>query len=173
VPLTPAYNGGVSGVHRSTTESRVTSARKSAAWLIQLAAVTTVLLTLPALVAFVSYLVIAQPAWAWLFPLAIALLSAVWIGIIGGTAWWLLRKRLRPPADRALLIRGVLGLLGCTIMAFSAIGQHYGWTHGGAESALTWCGCLSMGAFACWLIGERRFLAALRARAVGRQEPSG
>ena len=59
-------------------------------------------------------------------------------------------------------------------MLFGVIGQHYEWwTHGTAESALTWTGCLLLlGVNASRLMSEHRLLPALKARAATRRGPS-
>jgi hypothetical protein len=150
----------VSGVHRSTTESPVAAARKSAPWVIQLLALVTAPL---ALLAFVAYLVIAQPAWPWLLPLAVVLLAATWIWVLTDLARPLLRRQPPPPAYWPGLTRHLPLVLGTTSLLLSH------WSHGGTKSALTWCFYLFMGAYACWLIGERRLLAGPQSR--GRQQP--
>jgi protein-S-isoprenylcysteine O-methyltransferase Ste14 len=89
----------MSGAHRSTTASRAASARKSAAWLLQLAALATVLLAVLGLACLVGYLIVANPAVpGWLLPLGIVLLSAAWIWVLGDIAWSLRRERRRSPA---------------------------------------------------------------------------
>jgi hypothetical protein len=160
----------MSGSHRATGAGRAASARKSAVELIQLAAVLMVLLFLLALAGVVVYLVVANPAVPdWLLPVVIALLSALWIWVLGDIARSFLRKRPRSPAFWAPVIGRVLQLSGSTIVMLIAAGQPYGWTHGAVRPALTWCACLLLAAGACWLIGERRLVARLTARAAGRQ----
>jgi membrane protease YdiL (CAAX protease family) len=144
--------------------------RKSATWLIQLMAVVMVLLLLLALTGLVVYLVVANPPVPrWLFPLALVLLSPLWIWVIGDTARSLRRKRPRSPAYWAPVIGRVLLLSANTIILLIAAGHPYGWTHGAAKPALTWCACLLLGAYACWTIGEPRLVARLTARAASRQ----
>lgn len=168
----------MSGAHRSTTQSPIASARKSAVWLMALLAAVTVLLALLALLAFVAYFAItyepAHTAPAWLFPFAIALQIAVWMCVLGDIAWSVLRKQPPSPAQRTRLMRSVLLPLGGTIMLFGVIGQHYGWwTHGAAESALVWTGCLLLlGVNASRLMSEHHLLPALKARAATRRGPS-
>jgi len=167
----------MSGAHRSTTQSPIASARKSAVWLLTLLAAVTALLAFLALIAFVAYLAFTyEPASpAWLLPVAIALLGAVWLWVLGDLAWSLLRKQPRSPAQRARLMYSALLPLGSTIMLFGYLGQHYGWwTHGTVESALTWTGCLLyVGVTASRLMHEHHVLPALRRHFATRRGPSG
>jgi hypothetical protein len=154
------------------------SARKSAGWLIALLTVATVLLALLALLALVAYFAItyepAHSAPAWLFPFAIALLGAVWMCVLGDIAWNVLPRQPRSRAHWMRQTRSVLLALGGTIMPFGAIGQHYRWwTHGTAESAPTWTGCLLvLGVTASRLMSEHHLLSALKARAATKRRPS-
>jgi hypothetical protein len=168
------------GAHRSTTQSGMVSARKSAVWLSALAAVATVILALLALLAFVIYLAItyqaSHPTPAWVAPVAIAVLSALWIFVLGDLGRSLLHKQARSPARRRRMIRGVLLPLGTTLMLFGYLGQHYGWWKegGAADSAVTWTGCaLYLGVTLIWLMQEHHVLPALRARVAARRRPSG
>jgi hypothetical protein len=74
----------VTGIHRSrTTQSSVASARKSAAWLLQLAGAVTAILVQLAVVAYVAYTLITQPSEAWLHAIAIATALTVCLGALG------------------------------------------------------------------------------------------
>ncbi len=168
----------MSGAHRSTTQSSIASARKSAVWLAVLLAVATVILALLALLAFVVYFAITyepppSPP-AWILPVAIAVLSALWVFVLGDLVGSLLRKRARSPVERTRLIRSVGLPLGSTLMWFAYFGQHYGWwTNGAVDSALTWTGCtLCLGVAVFWLMDEHHVLPALRARVATRRGPS-
>jgi len=105
------------GAHRSTTASRAASARKSAAWLLQLAALVTVLLALVGLACLVGYLIVANPAApGWLLPVGIVLLSAAWIWVLGDIAWFLRRERRRSAAFWVRIVGRVLPLVAGTIL---------------------------------------------------------
>jgi hypothetical protein len=162
----------MSGAHRSTTASRAASARKSAVWLLQLAALATVLLPVLGLACLVGYLIVANPAVpGWLLPVGIVLLSAAWIWVLGDIAWSLRREPRRWPAFWVRMVGRVLPLVAGAILMLTDAGQPHGWTHGPAKSVLTWCACLLMAANACWLASERLLVAGMTARAASRQEP--
>ncbi len=113
------------------------------------------------------YLAIANPSAALIF--VTGLQGAVWILVIGGFFWSPLRG-LRSLAQRVRLFGRVLLPLGSTLFLVSTIGQRRGWLHGGAESALTWTGCVFAFGVPVYLIGERRLMAVLTARAAAKQE---
>jgi uncharacterized integral membrane protein len=69
----------MSGAHRSTTQSAVASARKSAAWMLKLGAAVAAMLVLVAAGAFVIYFVITQPPKKW--PLPVGISCAIVVGL--------------------------------------------------------------------------------------------
>jgi hypothetical protein len=127
-----------------------------------------VALALLALAAVCIYLAIAEPAVA-LYAVA-GFQGTLLIFVFGDVAWSLLRKPPRAPGQRVRLFRRVLLPVGSTIFCLSIIGQQRGWLHDGAELALIWTACaINIGA-AVWIVGERRLMAALRARAAAKSE---
>jgi len=128
-------------------------------------------LALLALTAVGIYLAIADPAAAQY--LVIGLQCAAWILVSGNLTWSLLRRPPRSLAHRVRLFRGLLIPAGATILLVSIIGQQRGWLHSGTESALTWTACAFSVAVPAWIVGERRLMAVLAARAVAKQGQPG
>jgi hypothetical protein len=125
-------------------------------------------------VGLVGYLLVAHPAFSsWLLLSGFVVASAAWIWFLGDIVRSLLRKPPRSRADWVRLTASVLWQIGITLVLASVVDQHHGWTHGAATSALVWGGCGLVWAGTCLSAGERRFGPAMRARAAGRQEPSG
>jgi hypothetical protein len=56
------YSSGMSGAHRSTTQTSPASVRKSAFWLLQLTGAAAAVLVQLALLAFIGYTLITQPS---------------------------------------------------------------------------------------------------------------
>ncbi len=72
------------GIHRSTTrQNSLTSARKSAVWLLQLSGAASAILVQLALVAYVAYILITQPSNAWARPISVATGFIVCLGALG------------------------------------------------------------------------------------------
>lgn len=166
----------MSGAHRSTTQSPINSARKSAAWLITLLALCAVLLAFLALLAFAAYFAItyvpAHSSPGWVLSLAIALQSAGWLLVLGDLAWSLMRKQPRSLAQRTRLTRKLLPPLAGTIALLAALGQQYGLMYGTLESALTWTSCVLLLLVAAYTAMRGNLLPALRARLAARRSPS-
>jgi membrane protein implicated in regulation of membrane protease activity len=152
--------------------------RKSAAWLVTLLALCTVLLAFLALLALAAYLAItyvpAHSTPGWLLPVAIALQGALWLIVLCEIAWGFRRRRTRSPAERTRLIHSVLPPLGVTIALADAFGQRYGRSHGTVASALAWTGCVPLVIIAAdTAMREYQLLPALKAWAGNRSRPSG
>lgn len=138
---------------------------KSAVWLLQLAGAATAILSLLAVVAFVVYILVAHPAWAWPLPIAIALGTAVCIGVLGDIIWGLMEKRPVPRAYQARTIGKALLSVSGAVVLFVAIGRLYGWSHGAIHDGLLWTGCLCLGVGSAYrLTREHGVVVALRAK---------
>jgi hypothetical protein len=83
----------MSGSHRSTTQSRVTSVRKSAAWMLGLGAMVAAMLVLAAAGAFAIYFVTTQPPKKWPLPVGVACAVMVCIYFAGDVTLRRMRRR--------------------------------------------------------------------------------
>jgi hypothetical protein len=96
-------------------------------------------------------------------------ICAVWILLLGTTAWSLLRKPPRSPAKRVRLFGRVLLPVSGAIMAFNLMGQQGGWLHDGAESTLSWTALAFSAGALVWAFGQDRLMAVLAARAAAKR----
>jgi hypothetical protein len=83
-----SYDPTVTGLHRSTTQSSVASARASAVWLLKLAGAVAALLLQLALVVYLAYILITQPSKAWPVPIAVVTGATACLAALGRFVSW-------------------------------------------------------------------------------------
>jgi hypothetical protein len=116
---------------------------------------------------------VAKPVFpTWLIVLVIVVLYIVWAWLLADDFRSLLRKRPRPREGRQRSILRVLALASSFVNLGFALALRDNAGHGVAKTTLTVGACVFTVIVGCLLIGERRFAAALRARAATGSHPS-
>ncbi len=97
---------------------------------------------------------------------------AVWISLIGGVAWSLLRKPPRSSVDRARVFGRAVWPVTSLILVLTVLGQRGGWLHDGVKSTLVWTALALAIVALVWAVAEKRLMKVLAARAAARQGQS-
>jgi hypothetical protein len=95
--LRTGYSSGMSGAHRSTTQSSVVAVSKSMVWLLKVGGVATAMVAQVAVVAFVGYTLITQPSKAWPVPLAVAFGITACLAFLADIVWRRAQRATRKP----------------------------------------------------------------------------
>jgi peptidoglycan/LPS O-acetylase OafA/YrhL len=158
------------GAHRSTTQRPITSALKSAAWLLTVAALIAIPLAALGLVGFIIYFAIAHPADAW--PLAVVVQGGLCVALFGHLTWVVIRRRPRSPAQVLHVISEGFLLLCVSFGLFVEGTNQAGWSHGPVRYVITGTGLVLLLAVALYsMTGERRLKAVLLRKALEREIP--
>ena len=159
----------MTGAHRSTTQSGVTSARKSAAWLATGLGIVLITVAVLAVVALAIYFALTRRDDA--FYAAAALQSVAWLLWLGDLISHL-RKPSRSPEWFVAVIRKAWLPAIIAMGLLVDVGQVLGWNDSLLYALAGISGLVVLAYLAYSFGGERRLQAVLRARAAGREGPA-